>query len=285
MRAISERVETVGVLIGEYLVDVVVRIWEPEAPRASVVCVHGFAGTSVDFAPLAETLVQSGYRIIAPDMFGRGQSTFLSDPRRYTLQTQLLALNLTKRYQLPANCFLGTSWGGLMALAHVASLNWDTYGVILNDCPIKLDETVKDFRDKLAVEAEMVFTSREEADAHVLETRSMGFLQGDMRNRFLDGRVRQVADGWRMNYDPALAETLRANNPFSVVDLLKNAPRPILMSFGTESPYSSDPLNDETAVANPNITLIKSMSDPHPPSLMKPEQILTIAGFLARCLG
>lgn len=285
MHAISEREETVGVLVGDYLVDVVVRIWEPDAPQASVVCVHGFAGTSVDFAPLAETLVQSGYRVIAPDMFGRGQSTFLSDPRRYTLRTQLLALNLTKRYQLPANCFLGTSWGGLMALAHVASLNWNTHGVILNDCSIKADQTVEYFRDKLAVEAEMIFTSREEAEAHVLETRSMGFLQGNMRNRFLDSRVRQVVDGWRMNYDVALAETLRANNPFSVVDLLKNAPTPILMNFGTESPYASGPLNDEIAVANPNITLIKSMSAPHPPSLMKPEEILTIAGFLGRCLS
>ena len=172
-----------------------------------------------------------------------------------------------------------------MALAHVASLNWDTYGVILNDCPIKSNVTSQDFRDKLAVEAEMTFTSRKEADAHVLETRSMGFLQGDMRNRFLEGRVKQVAGGWRMNYDPMLVETLHANIPFSVEGLLKIAPRPVLMSFGTESPYASDPLNDEIAAANPNITLIKSMSDPHPPSLMKPDQILTIAGFLARCLG
>ena len=88
-----------------------------------------------------------------------------------------------------------------------------------------------------------------------------------------------------MNYDPMLVETLHANIPFSVEGLLKIAPRPVLMSFGTESPYASDPLNDEIAAANPNITLIKSMSDPHPPSLMKPDQILTIAGFLARCLG
>jgi hypothetical protein len=106
-----------------------------------------------------------------------------------------------------------------------------------------------------------------------------------MRERFLASRIRSVEGGWRMNYDPMLADTLRANNPFSAVDMLKKAPRPILMSFGTESPYVNDPINDEIAEANPNITLIKSMSDPHPPSLMKPDQILTISGFLSHCLA
>jgi hypothetical protein len=57
------------------------------------------------------------------------------------------------------------------------------------------------------------------------------------------------------------------------------------MSFGAESPYAQDPKNDEVAEANPNITLIKTMSDPHPPSLMKPDQIYILAGFFARCFG
>lgn len=285
MSSNTERVETIGVLIGDLLADVSVRIWQAENAKSSVVCVHGFAGTSNDFAPLAETLVKSGISVIAPDMFGRGSSTFFLDARHYTLRVQLLALAITKRYQMPNNCFLGTSWGGLMTLAYVASIGWETKGVILNDCPIQANSTVQGFRAQLTEEAVKVFETREEAAQYVLSSRAMDFLDGPWRARFIESRILKVADKWRLNYDPALADTLRTNAPFSVEELLKEARRPVLMSFGTQSPYVVDPLNDEIAQANPNITLLKSMSDPHPPSLMKNDQILTIAGFLARCLG
>ncbi|WP_417243303.1 alpha/beta fold hydrolase [Celeribacter sp.] len=285
MADVTERVETIGVLIGDLIADVSVRIWEARNAKASVVCVHGFGGTSHDFAPLAETLVQSGITVIAPDMFGRGNSTFFLDPTLYTLRNQMSALAVTQRYQLPNNCFLGTSWGGLMILAHVASIGWDTKGVILNDCPIQANATVQDLREQLTEEAVKVFETRDEAAQYVLTSRSMDFLEGAWRERFIESRILNIAGKWRLNYDPTLGETLRVNAPFSVEALLKRAPRPVLMSFGTQSPYAADPLNDGIARANPNITLLKSMSDPHPPSLMKTDQIFTIAGFLARCLG
>ena len=285
MSSNTERVETIGVLIGDLFVDVSVRIWQAENAKSSVVCVHGFAGTSNDFAPLAETLVKSGISVIAPDMFGRGNSTFFLDASLYTLRIQLLALEITKRYQMTNNCFLGTSWGGLMTLAYVASIGWETNGVILNDCPIQANSTVQGLRAQLSKEALQVFETREEAAQYVLSSRAMDFLDGPWRARFIESRILKVADKWRLNYDPALADTLRTNAPFSVEELLKEARRPILMNFGTQSPYVIDPLNDQIAQANPNITLLKSMSDPHPPSLMKNDQILIIAGFLSRCLG
>lgn len=280
-----ERVETVGVVIGDLMVDVAVRIWEPENSQASVTCAHGFAGTSEDFAPLAETLTQSGITVIAPDMLGRGKSTFFLDPKYYTLRNQMFALAISKRYQKPKACFLGTSWGGLMLLGHLASSRWACQGVVLNDCPLEANATVNGFREQLQQEAMKLFPTRDAAEAYLLESRSMGFLSGPWRDRFIQSRLLEIEGGWRMNYDPTLSDTLRTDNPFSVVDLLKGAPCPVLMSFGAESPYALDPKNDEVAEANPNITLIKTMSDPHPPSLMKQDQIYTLAGFFARCFS
>ena len=285
MSSNTERVETIGVLIGDLLMDVSVRIWQAENANSSLVCVHNFAGTSNDFAPLAETLVQSGISVIAPDMFGHGNSTFFLDAKSYTLRTQLLALAITKRYQMPNNCFLGTSWGGLMTLAYIASIGWNTKGVILNDCPIQTNFIVQEFRAQLAEEVVQVFETRQEAAQYILSSRAMNFLNEPWRARFIESRILNVADKWRLNCDPALADASSTNAPFSFEELLKKAPCPVLMNFGTQSPYVVDPLNDEIAQANPNITLLKSMSDPHPPSLMKIDQIFTIGGFLARCLG
>lgn len=280
-----ERVETVSMLVDELFVDVAVRIWEPENAKGSVTCLHGFSGNSNDFAPLAETLVASGLAVIAPDMFGRGKSTFFLDPRRYTLRTQLLAVNACRRYQKSANCYLGTSFGGLMALAYITSTSWQTRGIFLNDSPINSNAHVAGYRSQLIEEAEKFFATRDEAEFHLISSRSMEFLTGPMRERFVESRLLETNSGWRMNYDPTLAETLRAQTKFSVEELIKKAPKPILMSFGSDSPYADDPLNDEVAAANPNVVLLKSMSGPHPPSLMKPDHIYTVAGFIGRCLG
>jgi hypothetical protein len=57
------------------------------------------------------------------------------------------------------------------------------------------------------------------------------------------------------------------------------------MLFGEKSPYVHNPLNKEIAAANPNITLLELCGDPHPPALMKPDQILEVVDFLARCFS
>ena len=87
-----ERIETIGVLLGDNLVDVSVRIWEPKDSKSAIICIHGFGGTSEDFAPLAETLVKVGITVIAPDMFGRGLSSFFGIPDAYNLRIQLTAI-------------------------------------------------------------------------------------------------------------------------------------------------------------------------------------------------
>ncbi|MDB4221866.1 hypothetical protein N9809_07320 [Amylibacter sp.] len=91
-------------------------------------------------------------------------------------------------------------------------------------------------------------------------------------------------DGWQMNYDPALTETQRPHT-FSIETLLREAPKPVLINFGKDSPYANDPCNMEIAQTNPNVTFLNSMSDAHPPSLMKLDQILTISCYLADCLS
>ena len=278
-----ERIETIGVLLGDNLVDVSVRIWEPKDSKSAIICIHGFGGTSEDFAPLAETLVKVGITVIAPDMFGRGLSSFFGIPDAYKLRIQLTAIAVTKRYQKEKNCHLGTSWGGLMMLSHLVTQNWPTSGLILNDCPIDSNIIPKDHYQKLKIESTRIFPSWNQAEEYVLTSRKRHFLTGSWKDRFVASRLRKVDDGWRMNYDPALKETLSMKQ-FSIKKLLSDAPKPVLMNFGKDSPYANDPRNVEIAKANKNVTVLNNMSDIHPPSLMRPDQILTISGYLGQCL-
>src|SRR5918911_5300616 len=57
---------------------------DPDAARVAL-CVHGLTRQGRDFDPLAVALVQRGYRVICPDLAGRGRSDWLADSADYTL--------------------------------------------------------------------------------------------------------------------------------------------------------------------------------------------------------
>jgi pimeloyl-ACP methyl ester carboxylesterase len=162
---------------------------------------------------------------------------------------------------------------------------WRDAGLILNDVPITANDSVQSFREQLIEESNRTYASREEAADYLLRSRAMTYLEGDWRKQFLDGRLMQINGKWRMRFDPVLAEQLRRPQPFSIERELRQAPIPVLMSFGEKSPYVHDPLNKEIAAANPNITLLEMAGDPHPPALMKQDQILAVADFLAQCFS
>ncbi len=279
-----ERVENVTCVVENQSVNVSLRIWEPENAHKSLLCIHGIAWTNSDFSPLAQYLSERGISVIAPDMFGRGDSTFFNDLSHYTLRSYLLAIAATEPYQKPNNCILGTSWGGLLALAYIATIRWRIKGVVLNDCPVEMNNDVRATYAFLCHEATRSFATQQEAADYLLTSRSMETLNSELQEKFLTRRLAQQHDGkWRLNYDPNMAVALRANSDFSVEEMLKRATRPVLMNFGKQSPYAHDPLNEEIANANPKIQLLRAMQAPHPPSLMKPDEIEAIADFLMAC--
>ncbi len=279
------RTETMGIVMGDVLVDVAIRIWEPEGSEKSVTCVHGFAGNGQDFEILAETLLKSGITVIAPDIIGRGRSSFIGQPEAYTLRNYIACIAATARFAKPLSCHLGTSWGGIILVAYLAWCNWRTHGAVLNDIPIESDGDLKNFRRLLAEESTRTFDTREEAGAYLISSRALGFLDAARRERLFDSRLMPIDGGWRMRYDPAVAASFSNRGAFSLIRTLSTISKPVLMTFGTKSPYAVNPKVDEIAASNPNITILKDLDDPHPPSLMKTSQILQISGFLSQCFA
>ena len=67
---------------------------DPRAP--AVLCVHGLTRQGRDFDRLAEALA-TRFRVICPDLPGRGHSDWLSDPALYQPQTYVTALSICSR--------------------------------------------------------------------------------------------------------------------------------------------------------------------------------------------
>jgi len=281
----SFRTEVVGILLGDVLADVAIRVWEPEGSELSVLCVHGFAGNGQDFEILAETLVKSGMTVIAPDIIGRGQSSFLGADQAYTLRNYIACISAAARFVKGKVCHLGTSWGGIVLLGYLATTGWRSQGLILNDIPLSSDANLENFRALLREEAIKSFGTREEAGEYVISSRSLDFLSEAHKKRLIDSRVMALGDSWRMRYDPAVAAPFSNSGTFSVVQTLQILHMPTLMTFGTHSPYVSNPELDLIARTNPNVAVLRDLDDPHPPSLMKISQILQVAGFLSQCFG
>lgn len=93
--------------------------WGPREARHVVVCVHGLTRQGRDFDRLAKALVAQAphpVQVICPDVAGRGQSEWLTDPAGYQLP-QYAGDMLALLGQISSNC------RGLQVLA-VASKPW-----------------------------------------------------------------------------------------------------------------------------------------------------------------
>ncbi|MDO5675944.1 MAG: alpha/beta hydrolase [Propionibacteriaceae bacterium] len=92
-------------------------VWEPEDPVGTVLAVHGITSSSRAWEPLARHLPE--WRIVAPDLRGRGQSNTLSGPygmARHADDVAAALDHLGIEHALP----VGHSMGGfvVVTLAH-----------------------------------------------------------------------------------------------------------------------------------------------------------------------
>src|SRR4051794_6066977 len=93
---------------------------DPHNPKV-LVCVHGVTRVSDDFDSLARELCGI-YRVVCPDIVGRGRSGRLRDPRYYQLPQYVSDMvTLLARLDVETVDWFGTSMGGLIGMG-LASL-------------------------------------------------------------------------------------------------------------------------------------------------------------------
>ena len=95
--------------------------WGPADADEVVVCVHGLTRQGRDFDVLAARLADTGYRVICPDLVGRGRSDWLGAALDYVFPQycadmgSLLAMIGPKRVH-----WVGTSLGGMIGIVLAA---------------------------------------------------------------------------------------------------------------------------------------------------------------------
>ena len=107
----------------------------PDAGRV-VICVHGLTRNGRDFDTLATALAEAGCRVICPDVVGRGESSWLSDPAGYGFPQYLADMTvLLARLETEAVDWVGTSMGGLIGMTLATQSGTPQSGTPQSDTP------------------------------------------------------------------------------------------------------------------------------------------------------
>jgi pimeloyl-ACP methyl ester carboxylesterase len=204
---IAGSTEQLLVQFGSRFVGLNVWLIEPAGdPVGTVFCLHNFAGNGLDFAGLANFLARNGYRVVCPDLLGRGRSEPFPDVQRALPQLTKAVAAVIEKYSAPNMTIIGLGWGAAVALAAlgVARLNVGRF----IGCNIPLDFSIEHdpvIQHEIAT-SERTFGSQADALAYVLmspEFAGCGLTADEVKHR-----VRAAGDMFRMNYDPVVLEGL-----------------------------------------------------------------------------
>ena len=131
------------------------RVYEAPDPAApALLCLPGLTRNSRDFERLAPHLA-TRYRVICPDLRGRGLSDRDPDWRNYHPGVYLQDLKgLLEVLELPRVGIIGTSLGGLLAMLLAAGAPAAVAGIVLNDIGPEADprgiERIRGYTGKLS---------------------------------------------------------------------------------------------------------------------------------------
>ena len=109
------------------------REWGDPRNSRVLVAVHGLGRCARDFDSLAAAL-SDHYRVVCPDVAGRGDSDWLPDPMLYQLPQYVAdMITLIARLDVVEVHWIGTSMGGLIGMALAAQPNTPIRKLVIND--------------------------------------------------------------------------------------------------------------------------------------------------------
>ena len=181
---------------------------DPSNPRV-VVCVHGLSRQGRDFDFLARSL-QGDFRVICPDIVGRGLSDWLAAKGDYGYPQYMADVNaLIARVTVSAEqeiYWVGTSMGGLLGMLYASRRGNPVRKLVVNDAGTIVPKAALE-RLALYVGKDPRFASLEALEAHVRRISApFGPLDDEQWRHITLHGAKEYADGtWGLGYDPAIA--------------------------------------------------------------------------------
>ncbi len=258
--------------------------WGDPAGRKVLVCVHGLSRCGRDFDSLARVM-SNHYRVVCPDVPGRGLSGWLKDPMEYQMQTYVADMvTLLARLDADSVHWVGTSMGGMIGMALASMAETPVQRLVLNDVgPIVGAVSLARIGEYLGKAPK--FPDFAAAVQYIRAVSAPFGAHSDAEWSTLTEHVtrRQPDGSYRMHYDPAIAVPFNAAKPDKDIELWPyfDAIRcPTLVIRGALSDLLRHETLQEMAGRGPRAMTVEIPDVGHAPTLMHADQIAIVRDFL-----
>jgi pimeloyl-ACP methyl ester carboxylesterase len=265
-----------------------------------VVCAHGLSRQGRDFDVLAQALVARApepLRVVCPDVVGRGQSDWLTDPAGYQLPNyvgDMLQMIGHLHAQSPVHAldWVGTSMGGLIGIGIAGTPNLPLPAavrrLVLNDVgPVIQWQALQRIGTYLGKTGRFD-TVRQAADAMWTISQGFGPHTPAQWLALSQAMVKALPEGGlTLHYDPAIAVPFRslteqaaAQGQAALWQAYDHITARTLITRGAQS----DLLTRETALEmtrrGPRAQLVEFEGVGHAPTFVSDNQVEAVASFL-----
>lgn len=267
--------------------------WGDAANPRVLVCVHGLTRVGRDFDRLARALADR-YRVVCPDVVGRGGSDRLRDPRHYGVPQYVADMvTLVARLNVDTVHWVGTSMGGLIGMTLAAQPGSPITRLVINDVGPTLDAAaltrIGDYLGR-----PVHFGTVDEAIDYVAAISApFGLRSRDEWREITETVIRPVPDaadgqdGWVMHYDPAIAVPFRSVTPEAAAAAeavlwaaYEQIRCPTLLTRGAQSDLLSSATARRMTETGPRARLAEFAGVGHAPMFMHDDQIAAVREFL-----
>ena len=259
--------------------------WGERSNPRVVVCVHGLTRSGRDFDFLAQALA-GDFRVVCPDVAGRGESDWLRAKRDYGYPQYLADLTaLIARVTADGAAevyWVGTSMGALAGIMMAAMPGNPIARLVANDAGMTVPKAALE-RIAGYVGRAWKFGTYDELEAHVRRAyEPFGALTDSQWRHLATTSSKQLEDGsWINAYDPAIASAFEGE--MSDVDLspLWDAVAcPTLLLRGAHSDVLPREVAEAMTRRGPKPRLVEIPDVGHAPMLMDEAQVAIVRSFL-----
>ena len=256
--------------------------------RLPVICIHGLTRNARDFEELAPVLAAGGRRVLAVDVRGRGLSAHDPNPRNYhpavyaaDMAALMAALGLARAH------FIGTSMGGLVAMALASMKPELVAGAILNDVGAELaPEGLARIGQYVGQPAPVQDWGQATAYAQRQNTLAFPHYGPEQWRRMARRLFREDASGRPvLDYDPAIVESMKDSGR-DAADLWPlwsalTKKRPVLVIRGGNSDLLAAATLERMRNRAPAIESVEVPGVGHAPMLDEPAALEAVQAFFA----
>ena len=261
--------------------------WGDAANPRVLVCVHGLSRQGRDFDTLARSLC-TAYRVVCPDVVGRGQSDALADPMAYQVSTYVADMvTLIARLNAATLHWVGTSMGGLIGMVLAGLPNSPIERLVLNEIgPTIQPEAVARIGTYLGVPQHWA-TLDEAADALLAISQGFGPHTRAQWLALTRPMLKPDGAGFKLHYDMNIAQPIRAMTPQDAAigeavlwHSYDHITCPTLLLRGADSDLLTAATAQAMTQRGPKARVVEFAGVGHAPTLVAADQVNAVREFL-----